>query len=114
MPELPEKGLQALRMHYQIEQEHAHRAFEDALVTHKLYQRFIQEYEASNPDVFKPYQLVYKAKKQSPATPRQKRYLQDLIKYHRIETDAVPEKLTKSEASRMIDNIISRYGKIKR
>lgn len=50
-------------MHYQIEQEHAHRAFEDALVTHKLYQRFIQEYEASNPDVFKPYQLVYKAEK---------------------------------------------------
>lgn len=26
VPELPEKGLQALRMHYQIEQEHAHRA----------------------------------------------------------------------------------------
>ena len=53
-------------------------------------------------------------KKESPITISQKRYLNDLIKYHRIETDAVPEKLTKSEASRMIDNIISRYGKIKR
>ena len=58
--------------------------------------------------------LFYQVKKESPITISQKRYLNDLIKYHRIETDAVPEKLTKSEASRMIDNIISRYGKIKR
>ena len=112
VPELPEKGLQALRMHYQIEQEHAHRAFEDALVTHKLYQRFIQEYEASNPDVFKPYPLVYKAKKQSPATPRQKRYLHDLIKYHRIDSNVETDALTKSEASRLIDKILSSYGRI--
>ena len=58
--------------------------------------------------------LFYQVKKESSITISQKRYLNDLIKYHRIETDAVPEKLTKSEASRMIDNVISRYGKIKR
>ena len=77
-----------------------------------LSQRFIQEYEASNPDVFKPYQLVYKAKKQSPATPRQKRYLQDLIKYHRIDSNVETDALTKSEASRLIDKILSSYGRI--
>ena len=67
-----------------------------------------------SPAAFDPKPLFYQVKKESPITISQKRYLNDLIKYHRIETDAVPEKLTKSEASRMIDNIISRYGKIKR
>ena len=112
LPDLPQKGLQALRVHYGIEQEHAHRAFEDALVTHKLYQRLKQEYETSNPELFEPYELVYKVKKQSPATQRQKRYLQDLIKYHRIDSNVEIEALTKSEASRLIDRILSSYGKI--
>lgn len=67
-----------------------------------------------SPAAFDPKPLFYQVKKESPITISQKRYLNDLIKYHRIETDAVLEKLTKSEASRMIDNIISQYGKIKR
>jgi len=40
--------------------------------------------------------------------------LNDLLKYHRIELDAAIESLTKNEASRMIDNIISQHGRIKR
>ena len=52
-------------------------------------------------------------KKQGPA-PAQKRYLQDLIKYHRIDLNVEAESLTKNEASRLIDTILGTYGKIER
>ena len=47
-------------------------------------------------------------------TAAQKRYLQDLIKYHRIELNVEIDSLTKNEASREIDKILSTYGKIMR
>ena len=38
--------------------------------------------------------------------------MNDLLKYHRIDTNIRMETMTKSEASRMIDKIILQYGKI--
>lgn len=114
LPELPSRTLEALCLHYGISQEKKHRAYEDALSAYHLYECLSREFFSVSPVAFEPKQLVYHVKKESPVTISQKRYLNDLIKYHRIETDAVLEKLTKSEASRMIDNIISQYGKIKR
>ena len=114
LPELPSRTLEALCLHYGISQEKKHRAYEDALSAYHLYECLSREFFSVSPVAFEPKQLVYQVKKESPVTISQKRYLNDLIKYHRIEMDAVLEKLTKSEASRMIDNIISQYGKIKR
>jgi DNA polymerase-3 subunit alpha (Gram-positive type) len=39
-------------------------------------------------------------------TPRQKKYLADLIRMHRLVVNEDIETLTKSEASRMIDKIL--------
>ena len=114
LPELPSRSLEALCLHYGIGQEKKHRAYEDAVSAYRLYECLGREFQSVSPAAFDPKPLFYQVKKENPITISQKRYLNDLIKYHRIETDAVPEKLTKSEASRMIDNIISRYGKIKR
>ena len=114
LPELPSRTLEALCLHYGISQEKKHRAYEDALSAYRLYECLGREFFSASPAAFEPKPLVYQVKKESPVTISQKRYLNDLIKYHRIETDAVLEQLTKSEASRMIDNIISQYGKIKR
>jgi DNA polymerase-3 subunit epsilon len=36
------------------------------------------------------------------------------VKYHKIELDVSVDSLTKNEASRKIDTIIARYGRIKR
>ena len=58
--------------------------------------------------------LFYQVKKESPITISQKRYLNDLIKYHRIEVDVEIDSLTKSEASRMIDQMILVHGRIER
>ena len=70
-----------------------------------------QRFETEN-EVFMPAELVYKAKKQSPITDRQIKYLRDLVNFHHVNIDYEIEKLTKSQASRIIDNIILEYGRI--
>lgn len=114
LPDLESKSLQSLRQYYQIPQEEAHRALEDALTTFRLYERLRKDFEEGRPELFLPKTLVCKVKRQGPITPAQKRYLQDLVKYHRINLDVQPESLTKNEASRLIDTILGTYGKIMR
>ena len=55
---------------------------------------------------FVPCPLIHKAKREQPATKRQKEYLQDLIKCHRIDITLQTDTLSRSEASRLIDQII--------
>ena len=114
LPELPSRSLQNLRVFYEIPQEDAHRALEDARTTYLLYERLLTEFEEKEPELFVPGTLIYKVKRQGPVTAAQKRYLQDLIKYHRIELNVEIDSLTKNEASREIDKILSTYGKIMR
>ena len=114
LPDLESKSLQNLRQYYHLPQEEAHRALEDALTTFRLYERLREEFEEKNHQLFCPQELICKVKRQGPITPAQKRYLQDLVKYHRINLDTEPESLTKNEASRLIDTILGTYGKIVR
>jgi DNA polymerase-3 subunit alpha (Gram-positive type) len=114
LPELPAKNLDKMAAHYGIPQEHHHRALDDALTTARLYERLREEFAGQRPDLFEPAPLIFKSKKESPITNSQKVYLRDLLKYHRIEKNVKIETLTKSEASRMIDLIISQYGKVTR
>lgn len=114
LADLPSRSLQSLRLHYGIPQENAHRALDDALTTHLLYQRLKREHGEDNAELFTPKKLNYRVKKQGPATQAQKRHLQELVKYHRIELSMDVESLTKNEASRLIDTILGSYGKIKR
>lgn len=112
--ELPSRSLGALCGHYGIVQEKQHRAFEDAISAYRLYKCMKREFESASPAAFWAKPLIYQVKKESPITISQKRYLNDLAKYHRIDLGVSPDTLTKNEASRMIDNILSEYGKIKR
>lgn len=114
LADLPSRSLQSLRLHYEIPQENAHRALDDALTTHLLYQRLKREFGEENAELFTPKKLNYKVKKQGPVTQAQKRHLQDLVKYHKIELSVDVESLTKNEASRLIDTIYGSYGKIMR
>jgi len=105
------KNLGNLCEYYGIKIEKAHRAFEDAFATHKLYEKLFFEFGELFFDEFKAVKLVFNIKKQQKATKHQKEYLIDLIKYHKIELYVLIEELTRSEASKMIDKIISKYGK---
>ena len=114
LPDLPSRSRQNLRLYYGIAQGDAHRALEDAQTTWKLYEKLKAEFQPLRPEFFTQTDLIYKVKKQGPITPAQKRYLQDLVKYHRIELKVEPDSLTKNEASRLIDTILGTYGKIVR
>ena len=91
---------------------YSHRALDDALSTHFLLWHMWEAFKETAPEEFTLYPLVYSAKKQSPIAKSQKAYLNDLLKYHRIEMNIRIEDMTRSEASRMIDKIILQYGRI--
>lgn len=110
--DVPCRKLDYLCSYYGIEDKKHHRALNDAVAASRLYLKMCELYGADYADVFKTEEFGYRAKKQSPITARQKAYLTDLIKYHRIEFKYDIDKLSKSEASRHIDGIISTYGRI--
>ena len=112
LKEPEKKSLEALCGYFQIDREHAHRAVDDAKATAELFLLLQQKYQQQEPELFVPKPLNYKVKKQGPLTPAQKRDLNHLMIYHRIESDIEIDSLTKSEASRMIDRIYAQYGRI--
>lgn len=110
--EMPSKTLSALCEKYDIRNEHAHRAYEDAIATATLYEKLKQDYAETNPELFKPQQLVYKEKKQEPVTAKQIRYLEAILAYHKLDLKPAYEQMTKSEVARLIDTLLNRYGRI--
>lgn len=114
LPQLESRCLGSLCEYFSIELTHAHRAFDDALAAHHLFEKLKENVAEEYLKLFTFQQLMYKPKKQSPITVSQKAYLNDLMKYHRIDMDIEIGSLTKSEASRKIDQIISEYGRIMR
>ena len=112
LPELEKKTLDYLCEYLKIERSQRHRALEDARATFVLLEYLWNEWGEQNSEAFRFIPLVYRAKKQSPATPRQKKYLKELTEYHKIEIDVNIEMLTKSEASRKTDHILTQYGRM--
>ena len=111
---LESRSLTSLCAHFHIDRSRAHRALDDALATHQLYCHLKELAGEDKVELFLPAPMFYRARKISPITDSQKRYLKDLAKYHRIELDVETDSLTKSEASRLIDRIIMNYGRIMR
>ncbi len=99
---LEHKTLEFLCLHFEIPHR-AHRALADAEATHCLYQKLAAEYYNSEDTLFVPQPLIYKVKKDGPASKRQKERLYDVVARHKLELTVDIEKLTKSEASRLTD-----------
>lgn len=112
LPALESKSLGSMCGYYNIVNHNAHRAYDDARATALLYVSLCNEFFAEKPEAFVPKPLWYKVKKIRAITNKQKNYLIDLIKYHKIETIRSIDSLTQSEASRMIDKIILEKGRI--
>lgn len=111
-PEQPKK-LENLCQYFGIERAREHRALDDALETWKVFEKLKELGTAlENPDTyFAPKPLVYHAKKQSPATPRQLHRLKEYRESHQIKDEIDWENLTKSEASRIMDKYILVHGR---
>ena len=109
---LESKSLGALCEYYHITNQAAHRAYHDALATAKVYHMLAHDFEATDAKMFVPLQLQYRPKKVQPCTKKQIEYLTMLCCHHNIHIQVHPENLTRSEASKLIDNIISNYGQM--
>lgn len=112
LPDLESKSLGALCEHYEIVNQAAHRAYHDALATAKIYHMLAHFYEEKYPKLFEPENLFYHQKKVSPATAKQKAYLKELLKYHKIDFNQDMDAMTKSEMSKVIDKIILVHGRM--
>ena len=110
--EQEKKNLGNACTYYKIEQPLAHRAEADALSAHFLYQKLVDLYGEEQPELFVTTPLNCRMKRQQPATKRQKEYLQDLLKCHRIDITVEIDHMSGNEISRMIDKIIFQYGRI--
>lgn len=108
--DLESKSLDAMCRHYGIVNEHHHRAYDDAIASMMLYQSLAKQPEVQE-QWLKARPLMYRPKKVEPATQRQKNYLLDLLKYHKIEIRQSIDTMTRSEASRMVDRILFEYGR---
>jgi len=107
---LEHRNLDYLCEYYKIP-HHAHRALADAEATHYLYEKLVEEFYLEEDALFRPEQLHFQVKKDSPATKVQKERLYRLIEQHRITVDYDVEKLTRSEASRFTDKIFAKFGR---
>jgi DNA polymerase-3 subunit epsilon len=103
---LPSRSLGPLCEYYGIDLKNAHRAVHDAEATYRLFQCLKKDYFDMDDTAFIAKEMVWNPPKQDMITERQKKYLTNLIRMHRIVLDAEIENLTKSEASRMIDKIL--------
>lgn len=112
LPHLEKRSLDYLCEYFEISREESHRAYHDAKATAKLYDILQKEFMATEPELFVPKALQYKAKKQTPATARQKNNLMELAEYHRIELERSVDNMTRSEASRLTDQLITRFGRL--
>lgn len=114
MPEDEKKNLAAACRFFNIKTENAHRALDDALAAHLLYQALVKCCREGSAPLFCGKPLIYKVKKEQPATKKQKQGLRDLTKYHKISLSVQIDSLTRNEASRLTDKIILQYGRIKK
>lgn len=119
LPELESRSLGYLCGYYGIA-HHAHRALDDAQATvelyHKLTELFYEKEQEEcrlSPDksLFEPKPLIYQVKRDTPITIPQREQLYKLLDKHKLMVDYEVEKLTRSEASRKISQILVEYGR---
>lgn len=141
LAQLESRRLGFLCEYYQIELE-AHRALNDALATHRLYQKLCAEFINSKTvlasekekNIFEPGKMIYSVKKESPITQKQFEHILRLADRYRLgltqEKDTLTESvrvflepvegvnseridvahISKNEASRIIDKILSLFA----
>lgn len=110
LTELEHKNLEYLCQYFNI-QHRAHRALDDALATVKLYEILMDKYFNEEDKLFQGTLLSFNVKRDTPATKAQKERLLRLIKERGLVVNYDVDKLTRSEASRYTDKILS-LGKL--
>lgn len=111
LPNLEHKNLVSLCEYFGINPGNSHRALDDAISASKVYLA-LYKVKADDDGFVNALPLNYSVKRSTPITPAQKSYLTALVSFHKIQLEQPIESMTKSQASRMIDGIISEKGRI--
>lgn len=111
LPKEQSKKLEALCQYFNIERTRAHRALDDALETKIVFEKLVELIGENQEELLKPKGLQYKAKRQTPATAHQIQRLKEFIALHDIKEEIPYERLTRSEASRLMDKYLAIYGR---
>lgn len=113
LQDLESRSLPYLCSHFGIIHQ-AHRALSDVEATLDLYwilkEKFGQDEEAYK--CFVPKPLVYQVKREAPITKKQMEQLQRYLSYYELECEYNIESMTRNEASRYLDHLISSHGRI--
>ncbi|MDE6748080.1 MAG: 3'-5' exonuclease [Lachnospiraceae bacterium] len=110
LPDLESRSLEFLCRHFEIEHS-AHRAIADAKATLVLYRKLAELFYDRHEEDFKPIPLKYNVKRDTLVTIPQKNQLYKLLDRHKLKVDYDVEKLTRSEASRIIAQLLAEYGR---
>lgn len=109
LADLEHRNLDYLCKYYKIP-HHAHRALEDAEATLLLFQKLGELFGDKDEGVlFAPTPLIFKIKRDIPATKAQKEQLFHMLRQRKIVINVDVERMTRREASRFIDRIRSGY-----
>lgn len=111
LPPEEKKNLEAVCTRFGIRGTAYHRALSDAMCAGLLLETLKKQYLPEHVEVFYPKQLNYTIKREQPAQIRQKQYLIDFAKWHKIDIPVDMDSLTRSEASRLLDQWIAIYGR---
>lgn len=113
LPAGQSKKLESLCAYFGIERRRQHRALDDAIETWQVFEKLkeLSEEIEDGEKYFEPRPLFYRAKKQTPATPRQVELLKEYRERHQISDEINWENLTRSEASRLMDHYILIHGR---
>lgn len=114
LPGPQSKKLEDLCTYFQIQRERGHRALDDAIETQKLYEIFLEMMKQQKLEPEPPKPLLVKVKKQTKATAHQLQRLEEFRKLYGITEPLELEALTRSQASRLMDQYRSRFGAIKK
>ncbi|MGL4362094.1 MAG: 3'-5' exonuclease [Cellulosilyticaceae bacterium] len=108
---LPSRKLGDLCTYYNINLVNAHRAYDDAHATYMLYCNLKKDFGVIGEVDFMPKCIEWEVPKNPPITEKQKKYILNLCDLHKIELTKPVDEYSKSNASKMIDQIIREYGK---
>lgn len=110
LADLESRSLGSLCMHFGIAHS-AHRALADAEATSALYKKLAELFFEGHEADFEPAALIYRAKRETPITIPQKEQLYKFMDRHKIKVEYDVEKLTRSEASRIMTQLLAEYGR---
>lgn len=116
LTQLESRSLPFLCKYFEIP-HNPHRALSDVEATYGLYKKLLQlfykeELPSEEKKIFMPAKLIYQVKREQPATAHQIERLQKLLAYHNVQPDRNINRMTRNEASRYTDQLITRFGRL--